>query len=520
MTVVSLPKISAALQPAFLPVQNSDHRVLIVGQKTSAGTAVSGDLQTNILNDNSWDTLAGPTSMGAAMCRAFRRENGVTRLDAIFLDDNGSGVDATGTVVFSGTATANGTLTVEIGSSRDHKLTVSVTSGDTATVIGDALVTAVTADTKIPVTAANVTGTVTMTAENAGTEGNSIGLRVTGTVAGVTHSVTAMTGGATNPTLTTVFDVISNDRYQSIIWPFTYTLTELKALLDPRFNPNKGVLDGVGITTSVDTLSNLTTAGNAENSESVCIWGNKTVSKTSYKGGQFFELPYVLSSYIAGVRSLRLTDGANIQNLVSVTGAGRDAFGGPALSSLPYFNTPLSFVDVANNSDGFNDVEQDQLNDAGISFIGNNVAGNTVILGSAVTTYKTDNAGNPDQTFKFLNYVDTGSNAREYIVNNTKKQYAQTRLTDGQLVPGRSITNARAIKQFIIGLYLDLAGADFVLTRAPASGDPNDPFKFFKDSIIISEDLSTGKVNVEFQMPIVTQAREFQFTINVKFNID
>ncbi|NIS23463.1 hypothetical protein GWN75_05955, partial [candidate division KSB1 bacterium] len=69
--------------------------------------------------------------------------------------------------------------------------------------------------------------------------------------------------------------------------------------------------------------------------------------------------------------------------------------------------------------------------------MGNNIAGNAVILSDAYTTYKTDAAGNPDPTFEFLNYVDTDSGVREYFYNNARADLAQSRLTDGDLAVNR-----------------------------------------------------------------------------------
>lgn len=517
MTIVSQPDVSVSIVPAATLVPNESHRVLLIGQK-NGGTATSGDLQEEFQNDNSWDTLFGADSQVSAMLRAYKKINLDTRVDAIGLDDNGSAVAATGTVVFSGTATEDGSFEVTIGSDTNHKFTVTVTNTDTATTVGGTLETVSNLDAKLPVTAANVIGTVTMTAVNGGTEANRIGLRVTGTVAGLTATISSpgMAGGLNDPVLTTLFDVVGNERYQTIVYPFGWGTTDLTAFLDPRFNVTNDVLDGVGVLSTHDTFSNLKTIGDAENSQSLVILGAKSVSTSTYLGSSLFELDYVLASQFAAVRSLRLTEDASIADfVVADTTGGLDAFGGPAIASLPYFNSVVPNLPIVKPSLGFSRTEIESLLDSSISVIGSNRALNGVIMGEIVTEYKTDTAGNPDDSFKFLNFVDTSSQAREFFFNNLKKEYAQSRLTEGDLVANRSMANEQSIRAFIVSLYQVLTGPDFVLLQAGP-----DAVRFFKLNLSVSVDLLTGKVTVVMKVPLVTQLRTIIATMQLAFSVN
>ncbi len=512
---VAQPRATVSIVPASIAVENTAHKILYIGQKTSAGTSAGGGLVENILNDNSEDTLFGINSMLAGMVRAGKKENQLTQMDAIALDDDGSGVDATCTIVITGPSTEAGTLTVVVGSEKNHKLSVAVASGDSATVIGDAIVAAIVADTKIPVSSANVTGTVTLTAINAGTLGNDIGISVVGAIAGVGHSVTVMTGGATDPTLTSVFDVIGEKRYQTIIWPYAADTSELRTLLDARFNVVNKVQDGIGITTMQDTLSNHTTLLDALNSQSLTYFCDKIESETSYKASSQFELSPVKSAIFGAIRGLRLTDGASISQYVITTNGPLDAFGGPALSSKPYFNTALPNLPVVETGRGFTDTEIETLFTSGGSIMGQNPAGTAAIVGEVVTTYKTDTAGNADISFKFMNYVDTASNVREYYFNNLKKRFAQSRLTEGDTIRGRDTANALTIRSFCEMLYLDLSGPDFVLLQTGETA-----IKFYKDNLGITLDLAIGKATITMKTPLVTQFREIQATIQIAFSTE
>lgn len=510
--VVSNPEVTLNIIPGQEEISGKPQKVLFVGQKTSAGSATSGELNQNIGNDGSEDGLYGPDAMLAGMIRAYKRLNQVTRIDGISLDDNGGGVAATGTVVVAGTASEDGTLTVTIGSDKNHKFTIAVADTDTATVIGDAIEAAINADTKVPVTAANVTGTVTMTAVNAGTVANSITLKIEGAVAGVTHSVTAMSSGATDPVLTGVLDVIGDERYQTIVAPFEYGPDFLTDLLDPRFNATNDVLDGVGILTSTDTFANLVTAGGLENSQSLMVIGNKLVSETSFKGSSIVELDQVISAQFAANRAKRLTPGANIANIIIATSGPLDTFGGKELASLPYFNTPYPDLPLIDIGDGFDNSESDSLNTAGISLLGNNIVKNSIIADEIVTTRKTDASGNPEATFKFLNAVDTSSVIREFYFNNNRARFAQSRLTTGDLVANRSIANEQSIRAFQVSLYQDLAG---LLAQ---SGE--DALVFYKQNLSVTLNILSGEVTLAMKVPIVGQLREIAGTIQIVFSIN
>jgi len=514
-SVQSNPRINLPIVAAQTSLGTSAQRVLFVGQKTSAGSATSGDLISDIQNDGSWDTLFGENSMIAAMVRNFRAINLDVNIDAIPLDDNAGAVDATGKFTITGTATEAGTITFNIGSSRNHSFEIAVADTDTATVIGDALAAAITADTKVPVTAANATGVVTLTAVNGGAEGNAIGMQVSGEVAGVAVAIVGMASGTVDPVLTGIFDVVGTTRYQTVVWPNGYGTTDIKAFLDPRFNVDNKILDGVAITHDVDTFANLQTAGNADNSQSLVILGNKLNTGGDLEGSGLLEISTVISSQFAAIRSLRLEEGTNIANFVIATNGLRDTRGGAAIASFPYFNTPFALLPLVTNDNGFSDQELQDLLTAGISNLGINTGATSVIAGQIKTTYKTDAASNPDPSFGFLNFVDTISTIREIYFNRLRARYAQSRLTEGTPQPGRSMANADMIRAFCIGVFQDLGSSDFVLMQ---SGE--NALNFFKDNLDVSLNLTTGVVTITMKAPIVTQLREITGAIQISFSTE
>lgn len=508
MTIVSLPNTTFNILPARTDVDNHPHRVLIVGGMT-VGTAATGTLVENIGIAGEEDALFGAGSHVAMMIRNFRRYNKITPVDAVGYTNSG-GTAATGTLAFTGTSTEAGTVTVRIGSALDGTYTLSVATGATAASVASALVSAITPNNRAGISAAATTGTVTITASNAGTVGNNLTMEVIGLPAGITCVITAMASGGTDPTITGLADLIEGRRYQGIVYPGTWSTATIDSLMNDRLNATNKILDGVAILCKTDTAGNLATWINGLNNPLIVGFGEPLVNRAAMKGAAHREYPDGISAKFAAIRALRLTEGANIANFV-VSNNNFDQWGGAHTASLPYFNTPMPDLPLITQGDGFTAAQVATLKAACVSVIGNNVANNTSIVGEVVTTYLTDAAGNPNKSFKFLEYVDTITQVREYFWNNCRAQYAQTRLTSGALTGGYSMANADSIKAFLVGLYSDLAARALVQ-------DGEEAIKYFKQNLKVTLDLGDGEVFANMNVPVVVQLRTILANIRIALN--
>src|ERR1041385_4607321 len=90
------------------------YRALLLGQKTSSGTATAAT-PVLVTSAAQAQTLFGAGSMLYHMVAAFITNNPFTDLWVIPQDDNGAGVAATATLAFTGPATAAGTIELYIG---------------------------------------------------------------------------------------------------------------------------------------------------------------------------------------------------------------------------------------------------------------------------------------------------------------------------------------------------------------------------------------------------------------------
>ncbi len=517
-TKIIQPSVTIALANADREVGNDPQTVLLVGQIVTAGSVANGSLTENISSSGAPENaLFGEDSMLASMVRAFKRVNKVTQVDCLALDDDGSGVPATWTLTLTGAATASGSLSVTAGSQKNSTYTVGVPSGSSVTAAAALVVSTLNADAKIMVTASNVAGVVTFTAVNDGSASNDLPIGFVSSLPGITGHVAFGTAGSADPATTGIFDVVGTKRYQTVVYPYASVakILTLKTFLDARFNPTNSILDGVGIVAMTTTFTDAGSVAGNHNSPSLVIISDKVESATAtYKGPAMPEPSFDKAATFAAIRSLRLTKDASISQYLT-SSASLDQFGGTALASMPYFNTPVPQMPLIPAGFGWTTLEIEQLTALGLSVMGVNPGGDGVLLGEMVTTYLTDPASNPDPTWTFLNYVDTGSNAREYFWNNLRKRFAQSRLTEGAVARGRDMANAVVIRAYCERLYQNISGVDFVLAQ-----DGEDAIQYFKDNLTITLDLAEGKVTITMLVPIVTQLRQIIATMKVSFSTE
>jgi phage tail sheath gpL-like len=525
---IRMPKINVEIVPSARNVDNEDQKILFMGHVASPVWPVApGVLYTNIPNDGQEDFLFGSRSQLACMIRAAKAINKDTRMDAIPLTDNPSGSAAEGQVVFTGTTVHYYCkYTVIIGSAKNHTYILDATPTTTPSQLADMLVLKITYDTSCPFTAYhNVPGYVLIRSANKGTSANyhTFSVSVDEPRALVTiGACVAITGGAgdSNIQASYIISQITNTRYQTIVVPYPY-LAVMQTVMAGRWEIPNQIMDGVIITCKHDTYNNWIGALSGQNDKQLVIIPLKTVATAdtvhTYRsyGSNVYEMPEVIASEVAAIRALRLTDGAVISNYTINTRGAKDGYGGSAIASLPYFNTPIYDLSPIKANEEWTYDEVDDFVEQGGSVVGNSPNAQNIIMGQMITTYKTDINNEQDVTFKYLEYVDTISQIREYFFRNLRARFAQCRLTEGEVIPGRNMANSQTISSYLNGLYNDLASDDYVLVQGGETA-----LNFFKDNKSIEIDMETGTVSVYMVIPIVTQIRQINASIQIAFSIN
>ena len=290
------------------------HKALIIGYRYNGAGAsdasgitfptgtVAENIPTRITSDSDAQGFAGRGSQAAVMAAAWLNVNERTDTYLMGIDDP-AGTNATGTITFTASTPSAGVQNCYVAGTRYQ---VSVNTSSTATTLGDSLESLVNADLDTPVTAVNVTGTVTFTATHPGPEGNDIDLRVNyrdtdSTPAGVTAVAAAMSGGATSVDLSTAIAALGGTQYDTIVCGMrdAANVALLEAELTDRWGPMVN-LDGhlfVGIS---DTQGNTTTyttapARNSEQTTVCCAQESPTA-------------PWVVAANVGGLDAAATTD--------------------------------------------------------------------------------------------------------------------------------------------------------------------------------------------------------------------
>lgn len=429
-----------------LPIQR--HKALIVGQRLAAGTVPAGSVRliSTVDEANAW---FGRGSQLAAMVRAFKQVDTYTETYALAADDTGAGVTATGTLTFTGPATAAGTIELYIGGAN---IEVGVASADTATAIATATAAAINANLDLPVTAASAAGVVTLTCRHKGELGNAIDVRHSywpgeALPTGVALAVVALSGGTSDPAAAALIAAMADDRFDTIVWPWTSSgsLTELKNELVRRF----GALvmkEAHAHSAARGTLSALQTLGNLHNSPHLTI----------ADAGNEPTVPWVKASQIAA----------------------RDAFEPDPARPRQYLTLPNVMAPVRELRRTRS--ERETLLAAGIAttIVGDD---GTVAIERLVTTYKTNPAGAADTAYLDVETMRTLSYLRWSMRTRIQQRFPRHKLAGDDHPGGLTIARPKDIVAELVALFvqwqeaglvenLDQYKADLQVVR-----DTNDP---------------------------------------------
>lgn len=529
MSRIKQPYVSITKQSAGLPVGLDSQKILIIGQKASSGTAIEKTLYTSLEESQILDLFGKNSSLSTTLRAMFDELEQapspyLPRIDVIALEDAGGATKASATITLAasgGDDTANKTGTVTLNLCGEE-IDIDITTGDDlSTSIAPAIVASINL-LDLPLTASDDgAGVVTIEFVNGGTLNNKATIKLDGLTKVSTDyffsniqftlSPVSSNTGATDPTLTDLLDVVDKIRYQSMSYPVEYGTDLATDFLDTRFNVANAIKDGVAILKNTDSYADLAIVLDALKSQSLVYYCNKETAVDLFDGGEDLELDYVAAARVATIRALRLTENANIVNITPANVAGtNDALGGKHIASLPYFNTPVSGSPIQPEGKGWTDAQVELLLGKGGCIMGNNTASNAIILNEIVTTYKTDTAGNVDVTWKFLNTVDTMSASAEYMFNNLKSDFVQSRLTTGDIVRGYSMVNEAVYISKMQQYYLALA-AVALLPNSKAA------VEYFINNLTVTVSTILGRITSSSNLPIVVQLREIIATLKTDF---
>lgn len=475
-----VPGVYVEMDPSQANSGTALQSSLVIGSMLTGGSATAGHAY-EVESLVQVQQLAGRGSMLTQMVQAYLAADNFGDLWILPVADNPAGAAATGSIAFAGTCTAPGTLNVYVAGVR---VQVGVNLNDTGAIVATNLAAIIEGNPDLPVSATAATSTVTITAKNKGQTGNDIDIRLNYlgqlggefTPAGITATITAMTGGTANPDITTALANLSDQPFDFIILPYndTANLDAMAAFLGDyqgRWSWEQMVYGGA-FAAYRGTLGSLTAFGNSRNDQHVSVMG-------------FNDSPdpnWVWASQIGGycAASLRADPGLPLQYMVTGLKA-------PPLQSR---------LDIG---------ERNTLLYDGISTFRVNESG-AVVIERMCTTYQHNAAGAPDNA-----YLDVETMYGLMFVARDLSTYLLSRYSRKKLVnnntpvlPGSNCVTAAMIQASCVSEYRVLE----------ANGYVQDSQAFAQQ--IVTEDAGNGLVKILAPVNLVNQLRQIAILLQFR----
>lgn len=386
---------------AVRTLPNNKQRMLIVGQRTSAGT-VAEKIPTLVFSDKEAEIYFGPGSMCHLMARAAITANPYLDLTVIALDDASAGQPAVGTVTIDGPATGSGVLTLYVGR---QKVEIAIATTTAKAAVAAALKAEIDKHPDLPVTAA-VGGEgsehiLTLTARNKGLCGNDINVRYVLTNApGITVAIVGMATGATNPSLADALTVSFGEKYDIIVTPYNNQtdLATLKTHLDSVSGPMEQ-RPGVGVYGMNVALATATTLSGQINSGRILCAYHRYTAATLIQS-----MPYEIAAAFGAVMAWE-EDPARPLNTLELKG-----------------------IAAANIADRLSRTEQETLLYNGVSPIEVG-PGETVQIVRAISTYLVDAQGIDDVSLLDITTIRTLDYVRKAVRERISLRFPREKLS-------------------------------------------------------------------------------------------
>lgn len=459
---------------------SNPHKVLILGQMTSDGTATAGELK-QISGELVGNGFFGPKSILGRMCRKFKQANPYTQVYAIALDSAG-GVKASANIRlsqalshYSVVSTSNELLHFAVNG---DNVTITLENGWSVVDVNSAITDAINALPYCPVEASAISTSalVKLTAVNSGTLGNNIDIRFnarTGeeypTCFADSVILSAFIGGSSDPDVDAAWSVIDNDQYHYIISAYSDStnLDMLDTELATRFGPMEDK-QGHALVAFKGTYGEASTQGKLENSP--------FISLLAFYNGQ--QTPEEWAAAYGAVAAYYLNDD-------------------PA---RPLQTLTVPNIIAPDVEDRFSNTERNLLLYDGVSTWTVDANGN-VVLERVITTYRTDALGNVDTSYLNIETMATLSEIRyQYKVRMYSRFLSQRfKLADDSfpVQPGMKVATPKTIKQEIIALFSELQDRGLIENLAE-----------FSDNLVVERDATDrDRVNVLLPPDLINQFR-------------
>ncbi|WP_019646060.1 phage tail sheath C-terminal domain-containing protein [Novispirillum itersonii] len=453
-------------------IYSQDHKFLIIGQKTSAGSAATLE-PVRVSSAGQARQLFGAGSVLAGMVAAHFANNTIMDCVAVALPEPTGGTAATGTITITSAPTSAGTIFLYVAGTR---VSTNVSAGDTVADVAAKIVSKINGMPDLPITATAAAGVVTMTHKQVGSIGNDCPILVNfggadageSLPAGLALTVSQMAGGAGVVDLTDLSSILPEGDFEYIISAYSdvNSLNILRDFMAGRWGYSTQRYGHV-FTAKAETFSELVTFGESRNDPHVSILGCYGSPSPSY----------VIAAAAGTVAGRELTNdpARPIQSLV-----------------IKGVVAPKSTNDWAFN-------EANILLSSGIATT--KVVSGELVWDRCVTTFQKNLFGDSDISFLDVETPATLARVNRELRSVITSKYARHKLAaDGtRFGAGQAIVTPAIIKAELIAIYQRLETLGLV-----------ERSDIFAKGLIVERDISNpNRLNVRMNPDLINQLRIF-----------
>ena len=458
-------------------------RLLVIGQKTAAGTMADNEVR---LFDNDAQVLAGPGSQLAEAALWARQNHPVGEIWLGALADP-AGVAATKTITVAvGILGSSGTLVIYVA---DERVEIAVAATDTNETVAANLSAAINEgyvkfgrSLTFPYLASVALNVVTLTARNIGTIAGKaeVSKDLVGDEGALQTHLTIADGvaGTGVPSLTTLLTNCGDIEFDWIAAPYadTTSLDAMKTFLDDvsgRWSAMKQIY-GHYLTVLFDTYGNLATAGSARNDPNASIMGVANSPSP----------PWRWAGAIGGAVAKDKNLGGEVDQAYMI--------------SRPLQTLPLVGISPPKlKGDTFDITQRNTLYQDGIAGFRTMVDG-TVLLDRVVTTYRLNAWSQPDIT-----WLDVETRAQmvyfvRYMRQRITQKYGRHSLANDNPSNNPAIVTAKNLKAECVHAYIELELGGLVENS-----------DLFAQSLVVERSTDPNRVNAYLPVDVVNQFRIF-----------
>jgi len=489
---IKVPLYWVEVDPSMAGLPTINLRALLVGTKLVAGSAPA-DIATPIASQAQADLAFGQGSELARMFKAFYANNFANEVWGLPVAEAGGATAATGTVTVTGTPTAAGTISLYIGG---DVVPVNIATTDTPTTIGAAIVSAITLNPNLPVTATNAAGVVTLTSRFKSVNANDITMMLNyyGTQGGeitppgitITFSGSGLLASGTGtPVFTNAISNMGETPFEYVCMPYTDS-TSLAAW-NAEFNFSdtgrwgwQRELFGHCLSAKRGSYATLLTFGDTQNSPTMSIMAVEQASPSP-----IFEWA---AAYTAKTQRAFINDPARPLQALTLEG-----------------------IKAAPTNSRFRFIELNSLASNGMAI--QKISGdNKPMIAREQTNYQLNIYGQPDDAYELMTTLATLAkllrNQKQAITSKFPRHKLAndgTKFGPGQAIVTPGIIKAELIHQYQQDMYNGLVEDLHNFKRnLLVERDPNDP----------------NRVNVLYPPDLINQLRIFAVLAQFRLQYD